>query len=387
MSQRFVTFLLNILLSGLLAIASTRSDSRTDFDRSFPSSPGKTLSIDLRSGGDITISGTSGNTVNVKVRFTGDDRDEIEVKAEETASGVEIRSEYADHYTHHHNGGADVEVEVPSQYNVSLKTMGGAVSIKGVEGEFDGTTMGGEIRLQDLTGKVKLTTMGGEIEASNSNLDGELKTMGGDVILRNVSGNVQGSTMGGDVRQEGTGPSGRASSHTASGGEKKIHSMGGDLNLDSAPDGASLETMGGEIHIGSAADHVKAKTMGGDIRVDSIDGWADLTTMGGDVTVNMVGDPSKGKRDVDISSMGGDIELTLPAEISATFDLQTEFTTERSRIPKIVSDFPVNVTESSDCRYDHDRDCKILVGSGKTGSGANRIKIRTIQGDIIIKKR
>lgn len=378
-------FLLNLILSALLAVSTAGSNTGADFVRTFHSAPGKKLDVNLRTGGDIIVTGVAGDEVQVKVRVSGPDREDIEVDTEETASGVEIRSDYnGDH--RHYNGNADVEVQVPSRYDIEVETMGGQVTIKGVDGQFSGKTMGGEITLSNLKGNVDLTTMGGEIEVSNSDLDGEVKTMGGDVVFRSVSGNVHGSTMGGDVMQEGSRPSAGKSSSAGAAGEKRIHSMGGDLDVDSAPDGASLETMGGDIHIGSVTDHVKAKTMGGDIQIDSVDGWADLTTMGGDVTVRMTGDASKGKRDVEIASMGGDIELTLPEGISATFDLQTEFTHRGTRQPKIISDFPVNVSESSDCEYDHDAPCRSLTGTGKTGSGTNRIKIRTVQGDIIIKK-
>ena len=377
-------YLMSLILSTLMTVATAGNRSAADFVRNLHSAPGKKLTVDLRCGGDVLITGAAGDEVNVKVRLTGPDGDDIDVTAEETSSGVDIRAEY-DGDRRHYNGSADVEVTVPSRYDVEVETMGGQVTIKEVDGRFSGRTMGGEITLSNLKGNVDLTTMGGEIEVSNSDLDGEVKTMGGDVVLRNVSGNVQGSTMGGDVLQEGSRPSSPGSSSSGA-GEKRIHSMGGDLNVDTAPNGASLETMGGDVHVGSASDHVKVKTMGGDIQIDAVDGWADLTTMGGDVTMRMTGDPSRGKRDVEISSMGGDIELTLPEGISATFDLETEYTRDGFRAPKIVSDFPVQVSESSDCEYHHDAPCKVLTGTGKTGSGANRIKIHTIQGDIIIKK-
>lgn len=364
-----------------LLAAVTYSEPVYDVDRSFQSAPGKSLDINLDTGGDVTVVGTSSNQVRVKVRLTGRDSEGLDVQARESSSGVEVTSRY-DGDRRNYSANADIEVEVPSRYDISVDTMGGEIAIKQVEGRFSGKTMGGEITLSKLKGDVELTTMGGDIDVSDSELDGSVHTMGGDVVLRNVEGNVQGSTMGGNVREEGS-----TGSKSSSGkGEKRIHSMGGDLHVASAPEGASLETMGGDIHIESANDHVKATTMGGDIDVDAIDGWVDLTTMGGDVTMRMTGDGSKGKRDVDISSMGGDIELTLPANISATFDLKTEYSESHSNKPRITSDFPVNVTESAHCENDHHRPCRTLEGSGKSGDGTHRIHIRTIEGNIIIKK-
>jgi len=40
----------------------------------------------------------------------------------------------------------------------------------------------------------------------------------------------------------------------------------------------------------------------------------------------MVGDPAKGKRDVEIQSMGGDIILTVPSALSMDFDIRLTYT-------------------------------------------------------------
>ena len=373
-----------IILAGALA-AGVSADAKWDIEKSFSSGAGKTLSINLRSGGDIRVVGVPGDKVNVKVRLTGRDAEDIDVDVQETAGGVEIRSEYNGH-RNSVNAGTDVDVEVPSNYNVDLESMGGDIIISNVEGEFEGQTMGGDLDLQNLKGRASLTTMGGDIEVSKSDLEGKVKTMGGDVTLRDVSGSLDGSTMGGDVIQE------QSSSTTPStrSGEKKIHSMGGDLNIDNAPEGATLETMGGDITIRSAKDHVQAKTMGGDIRVDALDGRAKLTTMGGDVEMNMVGDGSQPQKDVEITSMGGDIQISLPANMSASFNLEIEYDNDHERAPKIVSDFPVQITESEGCDSDRDhggrRSCRTIHGSGSAGAGTNRVKIRTFDGDIIIKR-
>lgn len=374
--QRFISILLL-----LLAAASSPAKVTPQGDSyKFHSAPGKSLAINLDTGGDILVTGAAGDDVEVTVRRSGRDSDDLDVSVQETPSGVEISSRYAGD-RRNYNANADVEVTVPSRYDISIETMGGDVAIRGVEGKFSGQTMGGDLNLQQLKGTVNLTTMGGEIAVRDSHLDGEVDTMGGDVVLHNVTGDVQGSTMGGDVRREGT-----QSSTEKSSDEKRVHSMGGDIDLDSAPNGANLETMGGDIHVISASNHVRAKTMGGDIQVDSIDGWANLVTMGGDVIVHMSGNSSTAKRDADISSMGGDIELTLPADFSATFDLETEYGDNTHRQPRIISDFPIKVEETTGCEYDHHHDCQVLRGTGSIGNGTHRIKIRTVEGDIVIRR-
>ena len=150
--------------------------------------------------------------------------------------------------------------------------------------------------------------------------------------------------------------------------------------------GADVSTMGGNIDIKKAAVYVKANTMGGDIDIDKIDGWVKATTMGGDVTIHMIGDPSKGERDVNISSMGGDIDLTLPDGIAAEFDIRINYTRNSSKDYEIISDFPIKINEDEEWKYTDGEPVKEIKGSGKTGDGKNTIRITTHNGNIRLRK-
>lgn len=88
--------------------------------------------------------------------------------------------------------------------------------------------------------------------------------------------------------------------------------MGGDIRLDSAPDGARVRTMGGDIVIKRASGRVVAKTMGGDIEIRQVDGSLEAGTMGGSIDVEVIG--SATGRDIQIGTMGGNIEVTFPRD-------------------------------------------------------------------------
>ena len=257
----------------LIVIASVNAgdtSKKYDFDKTFPTTAGKKLDIELKSGGAINIIGGQKNQVVVRARLHGPDSEDLDFNAEESNGIIRVTSEYVGG-NHSNSASSDLDIEVPSRFDVNLRTMGGDVSINNVEGEISGETMGGELNLQALKGNIQLTTMGGEVMLENSTLDGSVKTMGGDVVIRNVSGSVKGSTMGGDVRYENADGKGKPT------GQVKINSMGGDLNVNDAPEGASLETMGGDIHVRSASKFIEASTMGGNIDLDSVDGWVDAS--------------------------------------------------------------------------------------------------------------
>src|SRR5258708_14731321 len=112
----------------------------------------------------------------------------------------------------------------------------------------------------------------------------------------------------------------------------KIHRMGGEIAGDDASDGADLETMGGDIRvtrshnlvhahtmggnieIGSADGSVNVQTMGGNIQIASASGSVTAETMGGNVTTHIHNPIAPGMHDINLSSMGGNIELTIPKD-------------------------------------------------------------------------
>src|SRR5688572_20934952 len=166
--------------------------------------------------------------------------------------------------------------------------------------------------------------------------------------------------------------------------ESKIvrNSMGGNIEIENALHGAVLRTMGGDIRLQRGGGVVVAKTMGGNIRVDRLDGSIDAGTMGGNVEVEVLGAGTG--RSIQISSLGGHLEVTLPKNFAAEFEIELE-QHDDDRPHKIDSDFPLRITESKG-RYWFRR-TTVLKATGVSGSGANRVRLRTVGGDITIRSR
>ncbi|GMQ81282.1 MAG: hypothetical protein BMS9Abin05_0713 [Rhodothermia bacterium] len=372
-----ISQLLSLFAAVLLIPA--MSSSAQDFERTFSVSSGGELRLDLETGGSVVITGWNRSEVEVKVYVRGRDDDEFILDIEELSNGVSISTEFE-----RRNSRADVEIEVmvPSVFNVEVETTGGEISVNGVEGKLVGETMGGELELSGLTGTIDFETMGGEILLEDSDVDGRISTMGGEITVTNVTGNVKANTMGGEVSYNNV----RQRSKTGRDAEVQISTMGGEITVDRADYGADLKTMGGEIHVGSAKDHVKVSTMGGEISIEEIDGWVEASTMGGDIEVNMVGNPGEGDRHVDLSSMGGDIVLTVPDGLS--MEIEAEITvTGRYDIDefKVQSDFDLKIEQTA-AGERRRRDDALIVATGTVGSGKHRITIKTTNGDITIRR-
>ena len=164
-----------------------------------------------------------------------------------------------------------------------------------------------------------------------------------------------------------------------------INRMGGEIEVADAPHGAVLRTMGGNIHVTRGSGKVVAKTMGGDIDIAQLEGSAEAGTMGGDIRVNVVG--SGGGHDLDLHSMGGDIEVSLPHDFDGEFNIELEESTdEDSPGHSITSDFPLQLRQSTRWSLFGGRR-KVFSATGRSGSAANRVSISTIGSNIRIRRK
>ena len=162
-----------------------------------------------------------------------------------------------------------------------------------------------------------------------------------------------------------------------------IWRMGGDIKLSEAPNGANLHTMGGDISVDRAAGKVVAKTMGGNIDIRALSGSAEASTMGGEIHVSV--DGRAAGRDLDLYSMGGEIELTLPADFDGVFTVELE-EGDGNQNHRVISDFPLIMSESTHWRF-FGGSRVVRTATGRIGSGTNRIHITTIGSDITIRKK
>jgi DUF4097 and DUF4098 domain-containing protein YvlB len=344
------------------------------FEREIPVQPGGIVEFDLYTGGTITITGWSSESVHVAADISGKGKDTVDLSVEERRGGVLIKSRFTQ--THlHKQVSIDLDVRVPSIFDVKISSKGGGVTIDGVEGTFSGKTMGGRLHLTNLKGELDLTTMGGAITLTNSDVDGAVKTMGGRALVEDVFGDVKVTSMGGEVTHRRV----TRSDGTSIGDQVDIHSMGGDIDVPDAPLGADVHTMGGDITIASAREYVKAKTMGGDIRIDEVDGRVEATTMAGDIRVMVIGN-----HDVELTSMSGEITLVIPEGADLDIDIELDYTKNSSRTYQIFSDFPIQQDESTDWDYDQGTPRKTI--RGVASGGGNRVVIRTINGNVYLKK-
>ncbi|MBA4319118.1 MAG: hypothetical protein C0412_12025 [Flavobacterium sp.] len=349
------------------------SVQNTQNSKEFNVKPGGNLKLDLQSGGDIEIEGWNKDIVSIEIKShgRGSNIDSYDIRQE--GNNITFNNKKRGKQT-------DVFVKVPNKFSVDFYTIGGDVKITSVDGKLEGKTMGGDLEFRKLKGYMDITTMGGEITLKDSEVDGKVETMGGEVLVENVKGDINASSMGGNVQHINV--TGR---NKTVGKEVDISTMGGDLDLDKAPNGAKLHTMGGDITINHADKFVNAQTMGGDIKIKEVDGWVKAKTLGGNIKVKMVGNPKEGKRDIELTSLSGDITLIVPAGLSMDIDIELVYTKKHSDC-KIISDFNIKEDRTKEWDDENGTPRKYIYGKGSVGGGKNKITIHTINGNVYLKK-
>ncbi len=378
------SMVLSITFFVLLTMNLSAASSNTrEVKKEFSVKAGGLLTIDLKTGSSIEIYGWEKEMLSATAYIKNDEDNKIEFEFNQNGNDVEINSDYVERSRHNHSN-AKLVVWVPNKYNIEFSTMGGEVKAEKVEGKLSGKTMGGELNFTRLKGYLDVTTMGGGVKITDSEVDGKAKTMGGEVLLENIKGDLSASSMGGAVRQKNV-----QGKNGSIGKEVNITTMGGEINVDNAPNGAKLKTMGGEITVNKAGEFADAETMGGDIEIKEIDGWVKAKTMGGDINVYMSGNAAEGKRDAMLTSMGGDIILTVPEKLAMNIDIEIAYTKDSRKDfddCKIVSDFSVKQERSTEWDRSKGSPRKYITATGSTGDGKNKIKIRTINGNVYLKK-
>jgi DUF4097 and DUF4098 domain-containing protein YvlB len=267
----------------ILLAASSVHAAEKRLDRTFEVSPGGVLNVDA-DGASVHVSGNDSNQVTVRMSARGSDENlaRMKIDAVQNADAVTVtlrRQQKGGWFNWGSwNSEQHIEVTVPRQYGINVRTGGGGVELRDTTGSANLRTSGGDISVKNVNGNVELRTSGGGILADTIRGDVDANTSGGDVRLLHVDGKIRGNTSGGSVRCSLVGPN-RGISATTSGGDIELtlpRAAAG--NLEASTSGGGITTdlpvtatvlkndhLRGSLNGGGLA--IEARTSGGSIRL------------------------------------------------------------------------------------------------------------------------
>jgi hypothetical protein len=344
-------------------------------------------------GGAVEIRPEAGNRVRcvVVVRaYTSDeasarrlfDRVDLSARALE-AGGVYITSQTSGRARHGTNFGIRFQVSVPQRYNLDVETQGGDVTVQApLQGDARLTTAGGDVRAVDLSGPVRIETAGGSITLGKVGSRLDARTAGGSIHVDNVQGDASLETSGGEI----------VTGQVA--GALHAETAGGDVVIGGAAGEVVAQTAGGQIQIGPAGGSVRAETAGGSIRLQGARGRVVVETAGGSIDLLRLANAvrastaagrilaqfdgaQKAFGSSQLETSMGDVYVYLPVNLSLTVDAAIDAAAGH----KIISDFPLTILGDKETFVP-----TTIRGHGSLNGGGEVLKIRTVAGNIEIRK-
>lgn len=213
------------------------------------------------SGGHITVEGSNSNSVRVEmyVRKDGNnltpsdtnlDKWEIDISQSGNSVNATAKRKNNNGWSSWNSDRQSISFVVftPREMSTNLKTSGGHIEAKNLEGNQTIATSGGHLNLTNLQGKIEAKTSGGHIDLENLEGDLNVRTSGGHITANTIAGTLQAKTSGGHIKL------------SAISGSVKATTSGGSITavLKSIDQYVDLRTSGGNVDLsipdGSGAD-------------------------------------------------------------------------------------------------------------------------------------
>ncbi|MFL6515439.1 MAG: DUF4097 family beta strand repeat-containing protein [Chthoniobacterales bacterium] len=325
----------NRLLLVLLAASCTTAFARSEeiVQRHLSAGPGGKLLVDVDFG-TVDVTSGSDNEAVVNGRRVVDVSDQsqekeflaaapITVSQEGNTITVRSRSNRQWHWNHQHiQMDAHYTVQLPKNFNVDLRTSGGSIGVKQLNGELKADTAGGSLNLQAVHGPINARTSGGQVKLADCEGLVKVRTNGGNIDSTGGSGSLNAQTSGGAVSIRNFAGSVET---TSNGGRMDFEDIDGSLNARTAggaiaatvtnPNDVSLETNAGAISLAipsSGGFKIDASTSIGGVHTDL------------PVTIErkhdgiLVGDLNGGGKSVHLRTSAGSISIkALPPKTAA----------------------------------------------------------------------
>jgi hypothetical protein len=239
------------------------------------------------SGGHITVEASESNRVRVEMYVTRNGRElspadtdlgDFDIEISQTGNKITATARRDNgrgwDFWNNNNISISFVVYSPREMSTDLKTSGGHIETRGLQGNQQISTSGGHLELANLRGKVDARTSGGHIEihdfegemnarTSGGHIDIEnaggilnVRTSGGHIDLANVSGTLEASTSGGSITAD----------LRSVGQFVDLRTSGGNVNI-SVPEGAgfNLDLRGGRVR-------TELRNFSGKIERDEVEG-------------------------------------------------------------------------------------------------------------------
>jgi len=265
-----------VLLASTSPALVAREEVKRDFQKSVALPAGRSLRVE-HSMGNVNVRTQAKNEVAVQaaIRCSADTAerarrlcDQIQIRVEESGSGVDIRTEYPKNgnWPNNVSFSSNLEIQMPETAplelrnrfgNVEVQKLRAAAVIHNNNGNVVFTQGSGRQRIENSFGNVELIANQGDVTVVDGN---------GWVRVSDISGNAEVSNRFGDVRISNV--------------TKNLTVHGGNSKVEAEHTGgiAAITTSFGDVRVWDAKGDVTVRNQNGKVEASSVTGTADLET-------------------------------------------------------------------------------------------------------------
>lgn len=249
-------------------------------------------------------------------------------------------------------GRFNLDLQLPRNAALSLTTRHGSISVTDRKGDLDLTTSGGDVSVEQITGNATLHMRGHSLTA---------KKISGDVTVEGGN-NCEISDVGGSLTMTGSFAGGVQMTRIG----KQVHFSTSRTDMQFARLDGDLNMEMGDLRANSVIGPFKLDTRNKSVHLEDLSGEIRINDKSAPVEIRTKGPLGA----MDINSVHGEIELTLPA--NANFQLNAE-----SVGGEIQTDFNVTV----------DNRGHTSTARGTVGKGGPEVRLKADHGTIQVRKQ
>lgn len=185
--KRATTFWAAVVMAGIALGVSAAPARADEWSKTYQVNGRADLRV-MTSDGDVTVTGTDQNQIDARVTTQGWKLGPNDVQVVESQNGnsvsIEVRVPHWNWslFGGSHNRSVRVDLRVPRELGLAVRTSDGNVTAQGVSGKIEFNTGDGNVTASNVRGDVRMHTGDGHIEGHS--LDGSLDADTGDGNLR-----------------------------------------------------------------------------------------------------------------------------------------------------------------------------------------------------------
>jgi hypothetical protein len=432
-----------------------REEVRRDFQKTLPLPAGRSLRVENSLGSvNVRAQAKGEATIVAAIHCSADTAaearswcDQIQIRVDESGSGISVRTDYPNHYNTHNLGwSVNLDIAAPEGAPLDIRNRFGGVNVQGAhagtainntngniyvansrgtqrvenrfgnvevqgcDGDLTVNNTNGWVRASDVTGASDIANRFGDIRvtnpakalivrAGNSRVDVEraggtvnVTTSFGDVRVWDAKGNVVVNNQNGRV--EARTITGTADLRTSFGSVKfagigkgvTVVGQNAEVTGDGVGESATVQTSFANVDVRNVKGSARVTAGNSPIRLVEVGSDVYAKTSFGGVTVEGAGGPVTVE-----NANGGVVVTTKPAEACQPIALHTSFAPIRVTLPPAAKYNVTGKTSFGRIHSEHDLTLNGAIGTdqinGKIGGGGCELRLTNQNGDIDILKR